>query len=75
MKRIFCLLLMLLCSLSGFTAPGDTIWVTPHNQTHLNWYGSFDAWGVFPSTATRYEKVKLFYTINCPNQGCSDWDY
>lgn len=53
----------------------DTITVRSHNATHLNWYGNFDNYAVFPSDTNHYRRLWLNYMLGCPSGGCSQWDY
>lgn len=55
--------------------PGDTTFVTVHNQVDMTWYGNYDQTGTFPAAGTEYRKVWLHYTMGCATGGCSDWDY
>ncbi|MCF8284787.1 MAG: hypothetical protein K9I48_07405, partial [Sphingobacteriales bacterium] len=71
------LLILLIClSANAFQANAqDTTHVRSHNATHLNWYGDFITKTKFPSADTSYKKILLKFTIGCPTNGCSDWDY
>lgn len=63
--------------LLGFTnlfAQRDTVILTPHTATHMNWYGNYDQPIQFPTNVS-YEKIKMKVTLGCPSNGCSDWDY
>src|SRR3989344_6349792 len=75
MKKLVLLLtaIMFLNVSNAFANPGDTIVVqtfafgTPQN-----------AWFVFPSDTTRFEKILMKYTLKCnPAQSppCGEWDY
>lgn len=55
--------------------PGDTTTVRAHDNAHMPWWGSYDAWAVFPSSGTTYRRINLDFTLGCPTNGCSDWDY
>lgn len=74
MKRFFTVLLLL-----GFFAlsanPGDTTWVTVHNNTQLTWYQRYSAKALFPNGSKSYHKILMYYTMGCASGGCSDWDY
>lgn len=74
MKNFCTLLLMVAMSYPVFSQ-GDTINITAHNQTHLNWYGTWDEWVTFPDANQEYHKVLMDVTLGCPSGGCSDWDY
>jgi len=54
---------------------GDTLRVLAHDKTHLNWYGNFDRWTVFPPATQKYERIWLHLTYGCPGTNCSEWDY
>jgi len=71
------LIIILIClSDNAFLANAqDTTHVQSHNATHLNWYGDFITKTKFPSGDTSYKKILLKFTIGCPTNGCSDWDY
>jgi hypothetical protein len=71
------LLILLIClSANAFLANAqDTTHLRSHNATHLNWYGDFITKTKFPSADTSYKKILLKFTIGCPTNGCSDWDY
>lgn len=62
-------------SLYAYAGPGDTIRVQSHQQTHLNWYGSFEHTTIFPSDTQSFYKVLLRFTLGCLTSGCSEWDY
>ena len=70
---IVCLTVM--SSLSAFAGPGDTTTVRAHDNAHMSWWGSYDAWGVFPAAGNTYRRINLDFTLGCPSNGCSDWDY
>ncbi|MEQ9261811.1 MAG: peptide-N-glycosidase F-related protein [Owenweeksia sp.] len=74
MKNIFTCLIGLL-ALNAFAAPGDTTSVIAHQKTDMTWYGSYNAWAVFPAPGKTYHKILLKYTMGCATGGCSDWDY
>lgn len=75
MKKLLFITLsfLFLNTASAFASPGDTVVVqtfsfgTPQN-----------AWFVFPSDTTRFEKILMKYTLKCnPAQSppCGEWDY
>lgn len=68
-------LLICLFSISLVSRAQDTTHIRSHNETHLNWYGDFYSKTKFPSADTSYKKILLKFTIGCPTNGCSDWDY
>lgn len=53
----------------------DTVHIRSHNETHMNWYGDFYTKTKFPPVDSSFKKIILKYTIGCPSNGCSDWDY
>lgn len=55
-------------------APGDTLWVDSHDETHWSWHGNKFDTVQFPSAGS-YQKVIMYYKLGCPQGGCSDWDY
>jgi hypothetical protein len=71
------LLILLICLSTNafFVNAQDTTHVRSHNGTHLNWYGDFVTKTRFPAADTSYKKILLKFTIGCPTNGCSDWDY
>lgn len=73
MKKIYFSFLFLFL-LSEIIA-GDTISVRSHDNVHMNWYGNYDQWGMFPPDTNDYERIWMIYTMGCPGGGCSDWDY
>jgi len=79
MKKIPLLLSVLALFFASFNVSKaqrpDTINVLAQNKVHMNWYGVFPAWGVFPPDTNSYRKVLLNFTLGCPNSGCSPWDY
>ncbi|NOZ47340.1 MAG: T9SS type A sorting domain-containing protein [Chlorobi bacterium] len=75
MKKLLFPVLLALFANYSIANNGDTITVISHNHTHMNWYGAWDKWAEFPDNSTSYNKVLLHYTLGCPDNGCSDWDY
>lgn len=76
MKKILSLAIaFILFSMSVFAAEGDTITVRVHDRTHMNYYGSFDKKALFPKGDVSFRKAWLYFTIGCPDNGCSPWDY
>lgn len=55
--------------------PGDTTSVRVHDAVHMNWWGEYNRWGVFPAQGTTFGRINLDFTLSCPPTGCSDWDY
>lgn len=75
MKKFVPVILLCLVWATSQASPGDTVRVTPHNNTHLAWYGNYDAWGDFPDASQSFYRVWMRLTLGCPGTGCSDWDY
>lgn len=78
MRRLLLVLLsigFLANASSSFAAEGDTTKVRVHDAVHMDWYGQYLEWGVFPSPGTSFRRINLDLTIGCPPTGCSDWDY
>ncbi len=71
----FFTVILLLCVGRMQAAPGDTTWVSVHNAVDMTYYGNYDQTGFFPSGATSYSQVLLYWTMGCASTGCSDWDY
>lgn len=74
MNKFLILLFILLMGNTALMA-GDTTFVRAHNKRHLNWYGNFDEWTVFPNNGQSYERIWLYFTYGCPSTNCSQWDY
>ncbi len=64
-------------SLSFFlsAAPGDTTFVSVHNNTQMTWYERYNEKALFPDGNKTYHKILMTYTLGCATNGCSDWDY
>ncbi len=75
--RFSILAVALLCLLSNYSkaAEGDTTKIRVHDAVHMDWYGQYLQWGVFPQPGTTFRRINLDLTIGCPPTGCSDWDY
>lgn len=71
----FIILLFCVFCNSAIAGPGDTTTVRAHDNAHMSWWGSYDAWAVFPSAGTSYRRINMDFTLGCPTNGCSDWDY
>ncbi len=71
------LLALLLVFTSTFSkaSEGDTTKIRVHDAVHMNYWGEFKVWGVFPPAGTNYRRINLDFTLGCPPTGCSDWDY
>lgn len=76
MKRIFTLIFsIILLTNIAYSDEGDTTIIYSHDHTHMNWYGGWNQWSVFPDNNMSYNRVWLEYTLGCPGGGCSEWDY
>ncbi len=73
-KKLLVLLSFFYLSISTLFAQ-DTLHIRSHNETHMNWYGDFFTKTKFPAADSSFKKIILKYTIGCPSNGCSDWDY
>jgi hypothetical protein len=73
--NLLTVLLLLIFSINGFSATGDTTKIKVHDRVDMTWYGNYDRWGVFPDGSKTYHKILMHYTMGCPSSGCSDWDY
>ncbi len=73
--RNFIILLFCVYFNSAIAGPGDTTTVRAHDNAHMSWWGSYDAWAVFPPAGTSYRRINMDFTLGCPTNGCSDWDY
>ncbi|MBI1221775.1 MAG: T9SS type A sorting domain-containing protein [Bacteroidetes bacterium] len=74
MKRILGFLL-LVTPLFALAGTGDTMTVRSHDRVHMNWNGNYDRKVFFPTAGKTYQRVKMRYTLGCPDKGCSAWDY
>lgn len=75
MKKILPFLLSLFLCGNLFAAEGDTTHVRVHDDVHMDWNGNFDSLAVFPDEGKSYRKILMKYTLGCPTNGCSEWDY
>ncbi|MEA5099213.1 MAG: hypothetical protein VB011_01680 [Bacteroidales bacterium] len=67
---IFCLLL----SVTVFSQEND-FKVRVHDKTHLKTKGEYSQKVLFPVKDKNIYHIILYLTLNCPEGGCSDWDY
>ncbi len=70
--------ILIIISLFSFTfncAQEDTTFFQAHDYVDLDWYGNYDAWGVFPDGEESYRKILMHYDMRCSSSGCSGWDY
>lgn len=66
--------LLLLLSLSSFSQEND-FKVRVHNKTHLKTKGEYSQKVLFPINDKKISHITLNLYLNCPETGCSDWDY
>ena len=66
----FCLLL----SFSSFAQP-NSFNVKVHDKTHLKTKGEYSQKVLFPVNDKNISNITLNLYLNCPDSGCSDWDY
>ena len=70
----YLLYFLLLLSFSSF-AQSNSFNVRVHDKTHLKTKGEYSKKVLFPVKDKNISDVSLFLTLNCPDGGCSDWDY
>ena len=73
----YLLYFLLLLSLSSF-AQSNSFNVRVHDKTHLKTKGEYSKKVYFPSKNKNLSNISLItmnLTLNCPEGGCSDWDY
>lgn len=70
----YLLYFLLLLSFSSF-AQSNSFNVRVHDKTHLKTKGEYSKKVLFPVKDKNISDVSLFLTLNCPEGGCSDWDY
>jgi hypothetical protein len=74
MKKVLVLLVLITTVTTGFSQKTyDTIRV--HNRTHLSTKGEYTKKVLFPIKNENINYVGLDLYLNCPDSGCSDWDY
>jgi hypothetical protein len=67
---------LLLLSITGYAATGDTTIIVAHANSNLaSPPSNDDEWIVFPNTATTYQKIIMKFTLGCGTPNCSGWDY
>lgn len=69
--RTFIVFLVPLSLLGG---PGDTSFVSAHQDVDMTWYEAYRSTAVFPNSYSAHQ-VWLRYELGCATGGCSDWDY
>jgi hypothetical protein len=79
-KYCLALLTLLVCSVKGFAAPGDTTVVHAYVNQEIVTDGSgsnkYYHWGEFPAASMNYSKVIMYLTFQCPDvMECAEWDY
>jgi hypothetical protein len=62
-------------ALNASAANGDTSSVTVWNKFHMDRYGNFDKWAVFPEAAKKHQNIKMSFTLGCLSNGQCEWDY
>lgn len=74
MKKVLILFALMIIATTGFSQETyDTIRV--HNRTHLLTKGEYSKKVLFPIKNENINYVGLDLYLNCPDSGCSDWDY
>jgi hypothetical protein len=74
MKKVLFLFVLITIVTTGFSQNTyDTIRV--HNRTHLSTKGEYTKKVLFPIKNENINYVGLDLYLNCPDSGCSDWDY
>jgi hypothetical protein len=72
--KVLKIILLLLIASNTIGAPGDTLRVDSHDETHWSWNGQYQDTVQFPSSG-EYQKIRMHYVMGCPTGGCSEWDY
>jgi len=75
MNKILLGALLFFLPLFSLAGNGDTMIVRSHSRVHMNWNGNYDQKVFFPTAGKTYQRVKMHYTLGCPDKGCSEWDY
>ncbi len=75
LKIVITTCIILSISFSMQAAEGDTTKIRVHDAVHMNWWGEYSVWGMFPAPGTSFRRINLDFTLGCPPTGCSDWDY
>lgn len=70
----YLLYFLLLLSFSSF-AQSNSFNLKVHDKTHLKTKGEYLQKVLFPIKDKFITDVSLYLTLNCPDGGCSDWDY
>ena len=79
LKKTLIVSLAGLMSLFGFNdsvkAQRETFTVTPHVRTHLETRTEYPVKACFPIKDKNISNIRLDLHLQCPDGGCSDWDY
>ncbi|HBN06780.1 MAG TPA: hypothetical protein DD434_13490, partial [Bacteroidales bacterium] len=70
----YLLYFFLLLSFSSF-AQSNSFNVKVHDKTHLKTKGEYSKKVLFPVKDKNISNITLNLYLNCPDSGCSDWDY
>lgn len=70
----FTVVVAILAYSTTIAAPGDTLKVYSHDETHWSWANNYLDTVQFP-TSDNYQKIVMHYVLGCPTGGCSEWDY
>ena len=70
----YLLYFLLLLSFSSF-AQSNSFNVKVHDKTHLKTKGEYSKKVLFPVKDKNISNITLNLYLNCPDSGCSDWDY
>jgi hypothetical protein len=78
MKHVFKYFLVVACcliGLSSFAANGDTSSVRVWDKYHMDHYGTFDQWVLFPAANKKHQNIKMNFALGCTSNGQCEWDY
>ncbi len=67
--------LLVLFSLLGNAANGDTTTIRAFDKFHMNRYGTFDTRVKFPDTSKKHQRIWMKLTLGCTSNGQCEWDY
>lgn len=67
-------ILSLLISFSAF-GQGNSFTIRVHNKTHLKEWNEYSQKHLFSINDNEISKVELNLYLNCPDSGCSNWDF
>lgn len=71
---ILSFVMALISTIGTAQTPGDTLTISSHESTHMDWFKNYDEMTNFPTTGS-FKKIIMEYSLKCPSGGCSDWDY